>query len=74
MQKAGDAVTYVDPRGVEHNALVTANWGTGDTPSLNLVFVSDDEQATDQYGRQLASRVTSIVHETNQYAHGSYWR
>jgi hypothetical protein len=72
--KIGDAVTYVDPKGIEHAALVTANWG-GDAPdpSLNLVYVSDDETQTDNYGRQIG-RNTSVVAEARQHAHGNYWK
>lgn len=72
----GDHVICVDPTGKEHNALVTSVFQGAqvNAPSLNLVYVSDDESATDQYGRQLASRVTSTVHESNQYAHGNYWK
>lgn len=72
----GSVVICVDPVGKEHFALVTSVF-TGaqpNAPSLNLVYVSDDESATDQYGRQLATRVTSTVHESNQYAHGNYWK
>ena len=71
----GDPVTYVDEYGQEHRALVTAIWGlSSPTKSLNLVYVSADENATDQYGRQLAERATSVVHESAQAAHGRKWR
>ena len=73
MPQVGDHVVYADPKGHEHNAIVTANWGTGDTPSLNVVFVDPDETKTDSYGRQIA-RNTSVVHQSNQAAHGMYWR
>lgn len=73
--EVGDHVVYVDPTAGEHQALVTAVWNNGTpVPSLNVVYVSDDPAATDQYGRQLASRVTSVVHRSNQAAHGMYWR
>lgn len=70
----GGHVIIVDPRGKEHHALVTSVFIGPSFPSLNAVYVSDDETATDQYGRQLATRVTSVVHESNQYAHGNYWK
>lgn len=75
MHKAGDHVVFVDPVGVEHDALVTANWGAADdpTPSLNVVYVDGDETKTDSYGRQIA-RSTSVVHQSKQAAHGMYWR
>jgi hypothetical protein len=73
MPKVGDHVVFVDPVGQEHNAIVIANWGQGDTPSLNVMFADPDESKTDSYGRQIA-RNTSVVHQSNQAAHGMYWR
>lgn len=70
--KVGDAVTFVDPRGREYNAIVTANWGTGPAPSINVVYTTGDESKTDSYGRQI-ERSTSVVHQSNQAAHGMYW-
>jgi hypothetical protein len=69
----GSEITYTDPRGRKHRALVTANWGI-DTPvkAVNLVYVSDDEGETDQYGRQI-KRDTSVPHKDSQAAHGRYW-
>ena len=71
----GNHVIYTDEFGSDHSALVTAIWGI-DSPmkSLNLVFVSNDPNAMDQYGRQLAERPTSVVHESVQAAHGRKWR
>lgn len=79
MVAIGDAVTFVDAVSKEHNALVTAVWDGGDqeanpNPSLNLTYVSDDPNANDQYGRQLERGATSVVHESNQAAHGFYWK
>lgn len=79
MVKIGDTVEYVDPYAKSHTALVTTVFSSGHPgddgpkPSVNLVYVSDDESQTDQYGRQIA-RNTSVVHETNQAAHGMFWR
>lgn len=71
----GNHVIYVDEYGNEHDALVTAVWTSyGNPPGLNVVYVSSDENATDQYGRQLAERATSVVHTDNQPAHGRKWR
>lgn len=70
----GDHVILIDPKGKEHNALVTAVFTGPSFPSCNLVTVSDDPSATDQYGRQLATRTTSCVHESHQYAHGNFWK
>ena len=80
----GDAVIFVDARGVEHTALVTCIFGDfehcDDThgehrtgPSLNVVFVSDDPAKYDTYGRQI-ERSTSVVHGSDQAAHGMFWK
>jgi hypothetical protein len=42
-------------------------------PSINVVVVNNDENQTDTYGRKI-ERFTSVVHESNQYAHGNYWK
>lgn len=71
---AGDHVDYIDQFGRSHNALVTQVWNSGtEFPSVNLVFVSNDDSEVDQYGRQI-KREASVVHESNQAAHGRYWR
>lgn len=69
----GDAVIFINPSRIEYNAIVTNVWGTGPNPSLNVVYVSDDESKTDQYGRQI-ERATSIVHRSNQAAPAFCWR
>lgn len=75
----GQCVDFVDEYGKSHEALVTTVFSSGHIgddgplPSVNVVYVSDDENTTDQYGRQIA-RKTSVVHESNQYAHGMFWR
>lgn len=75
----GQCVDFVDPYGKSHEALVTTVFTSGHVgddgprPSINVVFVSDDETKTDQYGRQV-ERFTSVVHQSNQAAHGMYWR
>lgn len=75
MKQIGDQVTYVDPRGVEHEALVTASFNdpTKKESSVNVVYVSGDEGETDQYGRQI-KRDTSVPHEGDQAAPGRYWK
>lgn len=77
MVKIGDPVTYVDPQREPRPALVTAihpgmNPGQNAEPGVNLVFVSDDKERRDGYGRQI-ERATSVVHKTAQPAHGNYW-
>lgn len=56
-------------------AEVIAQWvgRPASVPSINLVYVSDDGTKTDPYGRQI-ERSTSVVHKSNQSAHGMYWR
>ena len=75
----GDAVVFVDALGKPHEALVTAVHGPyepvgdGGQPSLNVVYVSDDEKKYDSYGRQI-ERETSVVHRSSQPAHGMFWQ
>lgn len=73
--KIGTAVLYVDEVQKVHNALVTADWSYGsNTPgSINLVFVSGDEDLDDPYGRQIV-RKTSVTHQSMQSAPGFYWK
>lgn len=80
--QVGDPVVFVNALGIEHRALATALWGTfeeGDPshgtpiPSLNVVFVSNDPDKHDTYGRQI-ERATSVVHASLQAAHGMSWR
>ena len=42
-------------------------------PSLNVVYVSEDESQNDPYGRQIA-RSTSVSHQSVQTAPGYYWK
>jgi len=74
MVELGGFVTYVDSSGQEQFALVTAIHGSPENnPSINVIFVSDDETKTDAYGRQI-ERETSVVHESDQGAHGNFWK
>lgn len=70
MPAVGDAVVYHDTLGNAHNALVTAVWGT---MCINLVCVSDNVNAGDQYGRQI-ERYPSTSHKSVMPTHGNYWR
>jgi hypothetical protein len=45
------------------------NW-----PCINLVVISDNENAQDQYGRQVDDRYTSIVHMGDSTAIGYCYR
>ena len=77
-----DVVRYVDRTGKSHLSLVTAvhgnaEWDDDDhrvhpPPSVNIVFVTEDESRIDQYGRQL-ERETSVVHCLQQGAQAFYW-
>jgi hypothetical protein len=72
--RIGDVVEFVDELGNEHNAIVTQVWGDPDNnPSINVVYVTDNENSTDQYGRQL-ERKTSVVPANLQPAHGMFYR
>ena len=75
--RIGAHVSFVDEYAVAHHAICTQVWDAGDpekypTPAINLLFVSDDESQTDQYGRQIV-RKTSVVHHSQQSAHGFYY-
>lgn len=71
--KIGDAVIVVDSFGKQHSGILTNIFGQGTPeehkavygswPCANVVFVSDDERKTDQYGRQL-ERFTSFPHKS----------
>lgn len=67
----GKKVIYADGNGATHDALVTAVHGDTNL-AINLVFVSPDDHATDEYGRQLERR-TSVPHEENKAEGASYW-
>jgi hypothetical protein len=70
----GSVVTYVDSTGHDRPALVTNCFGPLESkPSINVVIVNDDENQTDTYGRKI-ERFTSVVHQSNQWAHGNYWK
>ena len=70
----GDSVRFTDALGKERSALLTAIWGDrASTPAVNIVYVSDDESRTDQYGRQTV-HYTSVVHKSMQSAHGMFWQ
>jgi hypothetical protein len=69
MKKIGDHITYIDPRGVAHEALTTAIWSE---TCVNLVYVSLDANEKDDYGQQI-KRETSVVHKSLQSSPGQYW-
>ncbi len=65
--KIGDSVKFIDAMRNKHHALVTAVWSEH---CINLVFVSEDENRTDQYGRQI-ERHTSVIHISQQTGEGA---
>lgn len=81
LEQLDPMVVFVDEKGVEHKALVTAVWpgeyaGNNpptNEPGINLVFVSSDPSKDDSYGRQIERR-TSVVHKSGQPAPGNYWK
>ena len=79
----GDTIIYFDEFGRSHHSLVTACWGDRtengseairkfEEPSVNLLFISPDEQRGDTYGRQIERR-SSCMHATYQCAWGQAW-
>lgn len=70
----GGHVIYIDTTGKERPALITNVFGPADQrPAVNVVFVNDDENQTDNYGRK-TERASSVVHQSWQYAFGNKWR
>jgi hypothetical protein len=72
----GSLVVFVDPHSVPRPALLTQvwqPWGDSQEPSVNLVFVSGDENRKDSCGRQ-TEHSTSVPHRSNQAAPGLYWK
>ena len=70
----GSKVIFVDSRRAAHNALVTEIHGAPEMlPSINLVFVTTDEDRRDSYGRQI-ERQSSVVHKRDQTGGGMFWQ
>jgi len=71
MKIIGDHVIYVDPKGVEYNALVQHIWSE---TCINLVHLSDNIAEEDNYGRQI-KHATSVQHQTIMAGvPGFYWK
>lgn len=71
----GEVIVYTDEVGVEHDALVTIYFG-GNQPdyALNCLYVSKDENKSDNYGRQI-ERASSVSRQREGVtAHGRFWR
>lgn len=70
----GQAVTFVDTRGNPRPALITNIFGDpSEYPCINVAFVNNDVNQKDDYGRKI-ERMSSVVHQKSQTAHGNYWR
>ena len=69
--KIGDSVTFINALRIEIPALVTAVWSP---TCINVVFVSDDINKTDSYGRQI-ERYTSVGHKSlyGEEVFGNVW-
>jgi hypothetical protein len=68
----GDSVSYWTVYNEEVIALVTEVYGSGTYASVNLVFVSPNENSLDQYGRQI-ERANAVPHQRNQGANRNFW-
>lgn len=74
---AGTACTYVDPVGVQHEALITACWkqdDEGKPVNVNVVYVSTDPAEHDQYGRQIKRETSVLRYDPATSAHGRYFK
>lgn len=71
--KVGHHIIYTDTIGNKHSALITAVWGPDlGTNAINLVYVIDDGDRNDPYGRQI-ERVTSVSPKGANTAHGRFY-
>ena len=68
--KPGTPVIYTDLRGVDHHALVTRVWNP---EMIDLVYVTNDERRTDQYGQQL-QREKAVWLKAQRNAFVNFWR
>lgn len=79
----GQPVTVVDSVGKRHHGLITNVFGVGTPeehkekygswPCVNVVFVSEDEDRKDTFGRQI-ERFTSFSHKSSMPGvHGMFY-
>lgn len=75
MQKPelGKSVVYHDSKGRPHDALITCVHQGTTSQLVNLVYVSDDVDRKDSYGRQM-ERATSVAYVADWTVHGNYYR
>ena len=69
-EDVGKHVIFTDPVGREHDALIIAVHGP---QCINPVYVDDDTNQTDNYGRKLNKQYTSCSHGNQVQAHGNFW-
>lgn len=69
-EDVGSYVEYYDPVGKKIDALLTAVWGPD---CVNILFVVDDVNQNDNYGRKIDRSQTSLMHGNVQQAHGRFW-
>ena len=60
-------------RMVDGKSVVSETADSVSYPCVNLSFVSGDESAQDQYGRQMTRDKTSISHYGEYVASGFFW-
>lgn len=74
----GMTVKVVNEVGKLFDGLVTNNWGNAEVedgkagPTINVLYVTDDDSKTDPYGNQI-ERLSSCSHKLNSHAPGRYW-
>lgn len=72
----GKAVKLTDVHGVTRDALICQVWNidSGGNPTyVNVVTVSNDENANDQYGRQIDRTYTSVPLKSDANRAGRYF-
>ena len=74
----GMTVKVVNEVGKLFDGLVTNNWGNTVVedgkagPTINVLYVTDDDSKTDPNGNQI-ERLSSCSHKLNSHAPGRYW-
>lgn len=71
----GKRVFYSDPHGKIHDALITYCFSVnaeGEPMTVNVVYVTDDTESTDQYGRQII-RKSSCPRKGEHSAWGNWF-
>ncbi len=72
----GRVVKLTDVHGVKRDALICQVWNVDDEGNptyINVVTVSTDENANDQYGRQIDRTYTSVGQKSDLNTAGRYF-